>query len=375
MNGSLRQRSPGTWQIRYEAPPDGSGKRKYLSKTFKGNKKNAEAEKRNILSSIDMGNFVSPDKETVAQFLQRWLKTYVATTKRPKTLQGYEGNINRYVLPAFGWLKLQELTGSHIQALYGELIGRGLSNTSVVQVHRIIHKALSIAVKWGCITRNVADAASPPKIEKKTMETWEMETVRKFLVSAKENRYGDLYVFGILTGLRRGELSGLLWKNVDFQNHRMSIVQTLQRITGRGLVVGEPKTKQSRRSIALGATEIKLLHTIRGKQIERQVACEDLWANSGYVFTQANGKPIDPDLLSKDFPKFLRKAGLPHLQLHGLRHCNASLLLSEGIHLKVVSERLGHQSILITADLYSHVSPGLQEEAASAVGNLLSRPE
>ena len=375
MNGSIRTRSTGTWQIRYEAPPDGSGKRKYLSKTIRGNKKDAERTMREIATSIDNGGFVSPEKETVANFMHRWLKDYVATTKKPKTLQGYEGNINRYILPAFGWLKLQELTGRHIQALYGELTGRGLSNTSVVQVHRIIHKALSLAVKWGCVTRNVADAASPPKVEQKTMETWEVETVRKFLGSAKENRYGDLYVFGILTGLRRGELCGLLWKNVDLQRHRISIVQTLQRITGRGLVVGKPKTKRSRRSIALGATEIELLHTIRGKQIERQVACGDLWASSGYVFTQADGNPIDPDLLSKDFPKFLRKAGLPHLQLHGLRHCNASLLLSEGIHLKVVSERLGHQSISITADLYSHVSPGLQEEAASVVGNLLSSPE
>ncbi|MSQ07667.1 MAG: site-specific integrase [Dehalococcoidia bacterium] len=154
---------------------------------------------------------------------------------------------------------------------------------------------------------------------------------------------------------------------------KLSVVNTLQRITGHGLVVGPPKTARSRRSIALSPEAVNLLHAIRGRQIEQRLAAGDAWQNTGYVFTQANGTPVAPDMISKDFCAIVRTAGLPHLTFHGLRHAHATLLLTAGVHPKVVSERLGHSNIAITMDTYSHVLPGLQEAAALALDERLAR--
>jgi integrase len=181
---------------------------------------------------------------------------------------------------------------------------------------------------------------------------------------AWESRFCELYQLAILTGLRRSELCGLKWENVDLVARRFSVVETLQRIKGYGLVEGRPKTARSRRSIALSPQAVDVLHAIRGRQIEQQLEAGPLWQSTGYVFTQADGSPVAPDMISKDFCALVRKAGLPHLTFHGLRHAHATLFLVAGVNPKVVSERLGHSNIAITMDIYSHVIPGLQEEAA-----------
>ena len=154
---------------------------------------------------------------------------------------------------------------------------------------------------------------------------------------------------------------------------RLSVVKTLQRLSGRGLVEGQPKTATSRRSISLSPNTITLLHEIRGRQITQQFDLGEVWQNTGYVFTQADGRPVDPDMISKDFPKAVNAAALPHLTLHGLRHAHATMLLEEGFNPKVVSERLGHATISTTMDVYSHVLPGLQEAAALAIDAKLAR--
>lgn len=243
------------------------------------------------------------------------------------------------------------------------MLEKGLSNTTVVQLHRILREALSHAVKWGILTRNVADATSPPKVQHKEIEMWDVDTVLRVMDGVRESRFGDLYPLAILTGLRRSELCGLKWEHVDLVRGRLSVVSTLQRITGYGLVEGQPKTARSRRSIALSPQAVDLLHAIRNQQIAQLLEAGPVWQNTGYVFTQADGSLLAPDMISKDFCAFVRKAGLPHLTFHGLRHAHATLLLTDGVHLKIVSERLGHSNIAITADTYSHVLPGLQEQA------------
>ena len=173
--------------------------------------------------------------------------------------------------------------------------------------------------------------------------------------------------------MRRSELAGLKWDHVDLVNGRLSVIATLQRIIGQGLVAGQPKTPRSRRSIALASDAIELLHSLRGRQIEQRLDFGELWMNSGYVFTQEGGKPINPPSVSKDFASIVRKAELPHLTFHGLRHAHATLALTAGINPKIVSERLGHSNIAVTMDTYSHVLPGMQEAAAQAVEDLLAR--
>ena len=181
------------------------------------------------------------------------------------------------------------------------------------------------------------------------------------------------YHLAVLTGLRRSELFGLKWDAIDLPGSTLRVIRTLQRITGHQLVVGQPKTARSRRSVSLPPSAVELLHRIRGTQIEQQLRYGGLWDNSGYVFTNPDGSPMDPDRISKEFPKLVKAHRLPHLTFHGLRHAHATLALTAGINPKIVSERLGHSSVAVTMDIYSHVLPGMQEEAALAVENLLER--
>jgi integrase len=372
MNGSIRQRSKGTWQLRYDAPPDGTGKRRFISETVKGNKKDADRVLRERLAAIENGGHVSKHKETVREFMKRWLDTYVATNVTLRTLQGYRGYVDRYIDPAIGAVHLQTLTARHIQGVYAGMLDRSLSNNTVVQLHRILREALSHAVKWGILTRNVADATSPPKVQRNQVKMWDVETTRRFLALVKSTRFGDLYHLAVFTGLRRSELCGVHWDAVDLIEGKLSVVRTLQRIKGHGLVEGQPKTQKSRRSIALSPQTVDLFHSIRGRQIEQQLEAGPLWQNTGYVLTEPDGSPTIPDQVTQDFARIIRKAGLPHLTFHGLRHAHATLLLTAGVHPKVVSERLGHSNIAITMDIYSHVLPGLQEQAVIALDKRLS---
>jgi integrase len=173
---------------------------------------------------------------------------------------------------------------------------------------------------------------------------WDARTINLFLDAAADSRFRNLYHLAVLTGMRRSELAGLKWEHVDLVNGQLRIVATLQRIPGHGLVTGVPKTAKSRRSIALRADAVNLLHQVRGRQIEGQLAAGPLWQRTGYVFTQADGTPIDPESVSKDFCGVVRRTGLPHLTLHGLRHAHATLALTAGVNPKIVSERLGHST-------------------------------
>lgn len=372
MNGSIRQRSRGTWQLRYDAPPDATGKRRFISETVKGSKKEAERVLRERLAAIENGGYVPKDKETVAEYLKRWMDTYAATNTTVRTQHGYLGNIKRYIVPSIGDVALQGLTGRHIQMMYSGMLQRELSARTALHVHRVLRKALADAVKWGILYRNVADAATPPRPERKQSDMWDAETIDRFLGVADDSRFRDIYHLAVQTGMRRSELVGLKWENVDLVNARISVVSTLQRIPGHSLVTGQPKTSRSRRSLPLASEAVELLHGVRGTQIEQRLDAGGLWEHTGYVFTQVSGKPVEPDKVSLEFARIVREARLPHLTLHGLRHAHATLALTAGINPKTVAERLGHASVVITLDTYSHVLPSLQEEAAQAVQDLLS---
>ena len=369
--GSIRQRSPGSWQIRYDAPPGGTSRRKYISETVRGTKKHAERILRERLTNVEKGAYVERNDDTITRFLSRWLVTYAATNTRLRTQVGYRGQIRRYIVPALGHVRLQRLQPGQIQELYANMLARGLSERTVLHVHRLFKQALSHAVKWGMLIRNPAEAVTPPRTEPNEIEVWDTPTLKSFLNAASESIYSDIYELGILTGLRRSEMLGLWWSCVDFDAGYLMVVRTLQRIDGYGLVEEKPKTQKSRRSVALGEAALALLRKVRAKQAQQHLAAGPAWHDSNLVFTQVNGKPIDPNRATRDFQTIVRKAGLPHLTLKGLRHVHATLLLVEGVHPKVVSERLGHSNISTTMDIYSHVIPGLQEKAAQVVDEKL----
>ena len=371
--GTVNQRYKGSWELKWYGPADQNGNQKRISETVRGTKKEAEKILRERLLSVDNGSFVDKSKETVSEFMNRWLETYAATNVTLRTAHGYEGYSRRYINPTIGKVALQSLTPSQIQKIYADMLERGLSNNTVLHLHRVLREALGHAVKWGIIARNVADATSPPKKQQKQMEMWDVPTILDFLELSRGTRFGHIHEFAVLTGLRRSEICGLKWESVDLETGSLSVVATLQRIKGHGLVTGTPKTKRSRRTVDLAPETIDLLRTIRGGQMAQQLEYGSVWQNTGYVFTDFDGSPLAPDWLSKDFCGLVRAHGLPQLTFHGLRHAFATLGLKAGISPKVVSEALGHSSVGITLDIYSHVLPNMQNELSQAVAKLLKR--
>ena len=247
-----------------------------------------------------------------------------------------------------------------------------LSNNTIDSLHKVLHIALNTAVKQGVLKRNVMAAVIAPKVVSKQVEVWDPETRSKAIEVLKDSRFGDFYLLALLTGMRKGELAGLKWANVDLGRGRLQVVNTLQRISGRGLVLGVPKTERSRRSIALSDAAVGLLHEVRGKQTIQKAGIADAWTQSGFVLTHPDGMPLDSEVVSTAFTKLVKEAGFPDLTMHGLRHTHATILLEQGVNPKVVSERLGHASVATTMDIYSHVLPDMQEKAAQAIDSILS---
>ena len=371
MQGNLQKRSKGSWRLRYDGPPDGNGRRRQVTETVRGTRKEAERVLRERIATVENGAYVPKAKDTVNSFLKKWIDTYVATNTTVRTLHGYQGYIDRYITPTIGSIPLQSLTAPQVQKVYADLQGRGLSANTIGQLHRIFKESLSHAVKWGILSRNVAEAVTPPKAVRNQTNMWDVDTIIRFLEATRAGRFGTLYRFATLTGMRRSEICGLKWDCVDLSKSSLSVVNTLQRIAGYGLVEGQPKTGRSRRIIALSRTAVTLLHKIRGQQLENRLKSGPVWQETGYVFTQIDGTAVDRDRISRAFAHFVRDAELPHLTFHGLRHAHATLMLSAGVHPKVVSERLGHSNIAITMDTYSHVLPDLQEAAAEAIDDQL----
>ena len=369
--GSVHQRSPGRWRLRYDVPEPGGGRRQ-VSETVRGTRGEAERVLRGRLQAAESGTYVEKRTDTLAAFLGHWLETYVATNTAASTQRGYRGVMDRYVVPTLGAIPLQSLVPSHIQGIYADMLQSSLSAQTCLHAHRVLREALSHAVKWGLLARNPADSVDPPRPERKPVAMWDAATIQSFLAAAQFSRYRDIYELAVLTGMRRGELLGLKWPAVDLESRNLQVVSTLQRMNGRGLVEGPPKTSKSRRSIALSPAAVRLLRAVRTSQLEHRLAVGPAWSDTDYVFAQANGRPLHPDNVSNDFHSIVAASDLPHLTLHGLRHAHATLMLTAGVHPKIVSERLGHSNIAVTMDTYSHVLPGLQEAAAEAVDIQLS---
>ena len=371
MRGSLRQRSPGTWQLRYDGPRGQNGGRKYVVETVRVNKKEAERLLRERVAAAESGTYVGRSTETVGEFHARWLDTYAAQHTSLRTQQGYRQLFEWNIRPRIGNLRLQDLRPAHVEELYVALQGRGVT-TTVRRVHALLHKVLDDAMRRGLIARNPTTGVDVPPETKVELDIWSPDEVNTFFHEAKSSAFHDVYELAIDTGMRRGELAGTLREFVDLDAATLLVGGQLQRITGRGLVFSEPKRRQ-RRLLELSPSTVEMLRGVRRRQLETQLAAGPGWHETGYVFTNSVGKPLDSARLTRDFKEIVKRAGLPHLTPHGLRHTNATLMIKDGVDVHVISRRLGHASIRTTLDVYGHLMPGMQDQAVGAVGRQLGR--
>jgi integrase len=363
--GSIFERKDGRWAASLSV---GRGRRKHF---LGGSRGEVSRQLNAALKSRDDGLPAITKRQTVEHYLTSWLEA-TKPSIRERTWVRYEQYVRLHALPALGKLSLEKLTPQHLQRLYADRLNAGLSPTTVHHLHAALHKALSQAVRWNLLARNVADLVDAPRIEKHEMTTLVPEDARRLLDAASGDRLEALYVLALTTGLREGELLGLKWRDVRFEERALEIRGSLQRVSA-GLVVMEPKTKQSRRRVGLTDAALVALRRHRVRQAEERLKMGAVWPESDLVFTDEVGGPIDATkLLRNSFAPLLRAAGLPAMRFHDLRHTAATLLLGRGIHPKIVSEMLGHTQIGITLDLYSHVTPTMQREATAAMDAIVA---
>lgn len=341
-------------------------------------KKDAQSALSAVVADADRsGAYIEPSKKKLGAFLtEDWIPG-ITSTVRPSTAASYASNVQTHIVPRLGHLELRALSPGHLNRVYSELSengrkdGRGgLSPKTVRYIHTIIHRALRDAVRWGLLSRNVADLADPPKHSRKEMSIWSAEQLRAFLASVEKQRLHPCYLLASMTGMRRGEILGLRWQDVDLESGRLQVRQTLTSVDYK-IVIGRPKTARSNRSIALDPATVQVLRTHRKGQLEERLQWGTAYEDSELVFCRENGTPTHPQSLSQAFERDAKAAGLPLIRFHDLRHSYATVALSAGVHPKVVSERLGHSSIAVTLDTYSHVIPALEEEAATRIAALI----
>jgi integrase len=377
MRGFVRKRgSTYTWY--FDVPDPVTGKRRQYSKGGFRTKKECQHALNEALSALRTGTFIEPSQQTVAGFLVgEWLPAMRPPRVRPSTWLSYQRNVERHIVPALGHLPLQRLTPPQLTAFYRGLLetrhrrgSGGLAPKTVRNIHGALHAALRDAVRWGYVARNVAVAADLPKSMTPEMRVWSPEQLRGFLDHVQDDRLYAAWLLLATTGMRRGEVAGLRWVDVDLDAGRVS-PRRPRVVVNHQVLVSEPKTAKGRRSIALDPATVAALRDHRRWQLEDRLAVGPGWEDSGLVFTWPDGRPLHPERFSRWFEQHARAAGLPKIRLHDVRHSYATAALAAGIPAKIVSERLGHANIAITMDTYSHVLPGLDEQAAGTVAQLI----
>lgn len=381
MRGSIIKRGKNSYTLRFDAGRDPvTGKRLQHNVTFRANKKEAEQRMADLLHQLDTGTFMKPGKVTLGQFLERWLKEYALPNLSPRTAEGYESIIRIHLVPQLGAILLTQLRPEHIQKCYSEVlaVGRcngpgGLNPLTVRHHHMTLHRALQVAVKWGLIPRNPADAIDPPKYQRADMKIMTEDDIETFLETARNTPYYTCFYLALFTGMRRSEFLALRWSDVDLIMGQVSVSRSIHQLRDNSLIFRSTKTAKGRRTIALPPSAIMALRAHKETQeaiyqkINGAPPAED-----SMVFCHVDGTALKPDTVSSAWAVLAARAGLKGIRLHDARHTHASLMLKQGIHPKIVQERLGHASIQTTLDTYSHVAPGLQEAAAKRFDELVS---
>ena len=374
---SIQQDDTGRWHG-YVSMGSGSGgtrDRRHVSGTTRA----AVVRKvRALEGQRDAGTLPQAGKApTLEVWLEHWLTTIAIARVRPLTYQGYTSYVRKRIIPALGHHRLDRLQPEHLERFYADLRAQGLSSATVLQSHRILSRALKVAVQRSRVARNVCTLVDAPSLQRKEIEPLRADEARRLLEAAKQGRNAARWSIALALGLRQGEALGLKWSDIDFDAGSLTVRRALQRLKGKGLVMVEPKSQAGRRTIALPASLRKGLRTHREEQQNERAYAGEAWQEHGLVFAQVDGRPIDPGADWKAWKALLKRAEVRDARLHDARHTAATLLLQQGVPARVAMQVLGHSQISLTLGTYSHVVPELALEAAARMEAALwgVRPE
>lgn len=346
------------------------GKKRYDNYTVQGSRKDAEKCEREKKHAQDKGTYVSPSKITFKDHAEYWLTNKVSLL-RPSTRASYESLMRNHAIPAIGDIQLDKLTPKDLQSLYTQKLQEGLSPRRVQYLHTVISGCLKYAVSMEVVVRNVAKAVAAPRPQHRDLQILSPAEIEVLGRTVQGHFLEPIVTVALGTGLRRGELLALRWSDVDLNGNLLTVRRNLVELP-KGLVFHEPKTITGRRTVTLPSFAVRMLRQQKRLQAEHKLRLGEAYQDRGLVFAHQDGSPFRPSTVTNSFSAAVRRAGLPHISFHGLRHTHASLLLMQGVHPKVVQERLGHKTIAITLDIYSHVLPTLQRDVAAKLDTLIA---
>ncbi len=355
--GSVYQRQDGRWVA---AIRDVTGRRVYR---YARTRAEAAAKLTLALKATADGLALPSEQQTVSEFLTAWLEESARRTLRPSTYRSYRQIVRDHIIPEVGDVRLARLTPQQVQRLINHRLEAGLSPQSVLYIRGVLRRALNEALRWGLVARNVATLVQPPRVQRFEISALDTDQAQRLLTAIRGDRLEALYSVALAIGLRQGEALGLRWRDLDLVGGVLRVRHALQRVDGN-LVLIEPKTTRSRRTIQLPALAVDALREHRERQEAERAVVGELWEDQDFVFTSQLGRPLDGATVTHRFQKLLAAAGLPRQRFHDLRHGCATLLLAQGVSPRVVMDVLGHSAITLTLNTYSHVVPALQTEAA-----------
>jgi integrase len=360
--GTIYQRANGTWCAQVTI----QGQRKTI---YGKTRALVQRKMREILANAEQGIMPAPERLTGATFLERWLEDDASHLDQ-YTVKNYTVHVRRHIIPAIGRIKLAQLQPAHVQGLYAAMQKQGLAAKTIRNAHGVLHTALGKAVRWGLIPRNVASLATPPKAKAAEFRTLTVEEAKRLGRAARGSRWAPMLLLALTTGLRQGELLGLRWADIDFAAQILQVRRQYERDGS----FSTPKASSQRR-LDLAPAELRALRIQRALQDQDRERWGGDYADQDLVFATHRGQPLMHRNVLRAFTRLLKKADLPAIRFHDLRHTNATLMLKQGVHPKVVQERLGHSQIGITLNTYSHVLPGLGREAVERLGAILQAGE
>jgi integrase len=375
--GSIHKRSDGRWAATIDLGRE-NGKRKRKT-VYAATREKVATKLRERQSQLAQGLPLPDERRTTGEYLTWWAKEVLPGTVKESTAYGYRSVLDRNVVPHVGHVRLAKLSPAHVQAMMRALESAGLAPQTRRNARMVLRRALGYAVRWGLLVRNTAALVDCPRGTPPNLaDALSAEEAQRLLVVAREDRLGAIVTVALTMGLRRGEILGLRWRNIDFDARTLTVDATLKRVVGAGkgragtgLVLDQPKTDRAVRTVAIPVCCIEALREHRRRQLAERLAAGSNWHDDGFVFTTSLGRPIDPDNLARTWHRLCDASGTGRRRFHALRHTAATLMLAEGTALEVISRTLGHASYAITADVYAHVGQDVQRRAAEAMDRAL----